>query len=202
MIKSVLFTSCSDLPLDRFLSIMYDQSAANLKFLIKKEGLRKTSEKTLKETWDSIYEEYTEMNSSEGNTAFFQLLKQKTILQNKIAIAQCCIDGLSSGYSLELVNVLKKMGYNFKFSKETYKKDLIKVVAKSKPWVLQLQKLNKSIAPYLEGEQLKMSDFDDILVTLSKFQGYRITKESVTVSEFVKILNNYKKWQTPKKSPK
>lgn len=193
MIKTVVYKNCSEIPLGVFLSIMYENDYS---LMVVKKGLTKPN---LKDCWNVIYEEYNELSDDGGNQVFFQMIKQKTILQNKIFITQTCIDGLKNYYNLELVNVLKKMGFNFKFSKESLIRDLQKVVAKSKPFLLQLTKLNKEIQPFLSGDQLKISDFDDILVSLSKFQGYRINKNEVSVSEFVKILNNYKKWQTLKK---
>lgn len=191
----MIYKNCSELPLDIFLNILYTDNVSKLK----KSPLFFVSKKKLKKVWGDIYDEYSDLSKSEGTTAFFQLLKQKTTLQNKIFITQTCIDSLKENYSEELVKVLKKLGYNFKFTRETLASDLKKVVAKSKPLLIRLKKLEENITPYLNAEDLKKSDFEDILVSLSKFQGYRLDKKQITVSEFVNILNNYKEWLTHKK---
>lgn len=191
----MIYTSCSEIPLNVFLDILYTGSIKKLK----KRRFLFVSKKKLERAWGKIYDEYSDLSKSEGTQAFFQLLKQKTTLQNKIFITQVCIDSLKTNYSSELANVLKKLGYNFKFTRESLESDLKKVVAKSKPLVIRLKKLEENIAPYLGAEDLKQSDFEDILVSLSKFQGYRLDKNHITVIEFVNILNNYKAWLTHKK---
>lgn len=190
-----IYTSCNELPLGIFLDILYNGSIQKLK----KSRFSRVSKKKLKNAWATIYDEYSDLSKSESTQAFFQLLKQKTTLQNKLFITQLCIDSLKVNYSRELVNVLRKLGHNFKFTRESLTSDLKKVVAKSKPLVIRLKKLEENIAPYLSAEDLSRSDFEDILVSLSKFQGYRLNKSEITVTEFVNILNNYKAWLTHKK---
>lgn len=202
-LKDKLYKDCSDLPISCFISLYFDK---DISFIVKEKGLIRASKKTLNDKWQDLYQEYNELNSNEEFTAFFIMLKRKTYLENDLMITQMIIDTLRPNYNLDLIKQLKSMGYNFKFSKESFRDDLKKVVTRAKTKVAELNRLKRDIEPFLNGQESTKEDFIDLISVVSKYQGYKISLTETTILEFSIVLKRYKKvieelktWQTIKK---
>lgn len=196
MVKSIVAKNCSELTLQRFIKCLmtadYDQ-------LILKDNYIKPKKKDLILIWIEIYQEFTDLGASNEGNAYLSLVKQKTILNNKIYLINVCLESLKMRFNIDLVKVIKKLGIKGRFTKKSIEYDLPRAYIQLKSMIGRLKKIDNSLIPFTSGEEMTESDFQEILVILSKFQGYRLNAEEITVTEYVHILNSYKKWQTPKK---
>lgn len=200
MIKDQLFKNCSDLPLRRFMSAYFDKE---LRSLIEQKRLIRAPKKDLAERWSEIIDEYNELNSNEEYTAYFVLLRRLTFLENEISATYTAVESLNINYNLALIKELKALGYNYKFSRKTFRDDLKKCINKSKAKVAEIKRLKADIEPFLNGKDGTKEDFIELVTVVAKYQGYAFDLDKMTVLEFSILLKRYKKtiedskkWQT------
>lgn len=199
MLNSKIATSCEDLMMDKFILCSVDNDYSHL---IIKKGIVVPNKEKLREAWIKIYEDYTDLSSGNEGNAYLSLLKQKFVLSNKINMIAIGLEALSYRRHPELIKMIRKLGIKGSFSEKTFDADLRRGIVQLKSLVARLEKVEKNMLPYITGESTNKKDFSELMAVLSKFQGYRIDPKDTSVLEFVNILNNFKKWQTPKKSPK
>jgi hypothetical protein len=122
------------------------------------------------------------------------LTKEIGSLQSKMLAINLCIRVLTYRYSYKCVQTLKRFGYNYTFSiadPVQYWKDLEAVIKKSKSSELALDRaLNeyKLLFSKSEDNAPTYDVFQNNLVELSKYMGFRINAKEVTVSEYVAIV--------------
>lgn len=196
MIKTLLFKGCEDLTMDRFIRISVKE---DLGALVKRRGIIKAKRKDLESRWAEIYQAYSDLSADDSGIAYLNLLKQKTLLNNKVHLIQWGLMALSKRRNESLIKVLKKMGLKGSFSKETFQKDMARSLIQLKSLISKLQKVEKNLKPFMSGKGMTENDFIEVFTVLSRHQGYRIDPGNTTVIEFINLLNSYKKWQMPKK---
>jgi len=148
--------------------------------------------------WNNVQAEYIDLLSDDKLDDLFLLKRDINKLHNKIQLTQHCISALQVMYYEPLCAELNKMGYKVKFTPETIISDLKRVVTLAQSLVLQRDekvKLYKEAESKLTGtgKAITEQDFDDNLVTLSKFQGYRLGKE-VFLSEYIAVKNSFSEY--------
>ena len=187
----IIYKSCSELPLHNFIKVMVTE---NLNYLLKHGYANK---KQLRQTWDSITQEYIEISGDKSQLAILTVVKEVTVLQNKVIIIQAIVDHLSKFYNKELTDMLRTYGFMYKYDPndaEAYFADLKRTVSASKPLVARLREKQQALQQ-MRGPDKKVteSEYDTYLAELSHFQGYHIKAKEHTVSQFIAIVNNYKK---------
>lgn len=195
-IRDTLALGCKDLLLENFIKCLLNSDTS---FLVKKKGILRAKKDIAHHRWLEIYQEFTDAGESYESVAYLSLLKQRTILNNRIDVLENGLKSLTYGYSADLVAALKSIGLKINIRKESLGKDLERAIKYLKSMVGTLSRIDRNLAPFLEGEAMKEGDFEEVLAVLSKFQGYRLRADEITVSEYIHVLNSYKKWQTPKK---
>lgn len=188
MIVGKVYRNCDTLPLSRFIDVLVK---GDLKRLIKFGFANKNSLKTI---WDNIFIEYTDLTKNSTHQHLLTTVKEYTMLSNRIEIVQMLINSLAKRRHLGIINALKKFGFHQSFSPNSMEKDIKSVIAKVKSWVFRANKLYEELKSTEKDEkELKKSDFSDLLIELGSYQGYRIDPDITTVSEYVAILNRFKK---------
>lgn len=188
---ATIYDSCHDLPLKRFIKCMV---TGKLKYLVK-SGYATTRQ--IKDAWDKISEEYIELSGDKAQKAILSVVKEISQLKGKLLIIQAIVDELSMYYSQDLVNMLKSMGFNYKFDyedKEKYLSDLKRVVSSSKPMLMRIKEREKTLDELNKNDGTKVTeaDYDSYIASLSKFQSYFIDPEKTTVAQFIAVVNSYK----------
>jgi len=190
---SNLFRRCSETPLDIFIDCFVNK---NLMRLVK---FGKASAKQINEAWEDLFTDYCELLRLPQYTRMVSLTKEIGSLQSKMLCINLCIRVLSLRYSYKCVQVLKRFGYNYKFSitdPEGYRKDLETVIKKSKSSELALDRaLNeyKALFQKSSNEAPSQDVFQNNLIELSKFMGFRINPKEITVAEYVAIIKRREK---------
>lgn len=151
----------------------------------------------LSEAWQNIYNEYLDLTAKNGNNEVLTLLQEFDSFFYKHAVIENTVTILRLYYEQDLINILKGYGYHFQFNPEDpekYHKDLDSVMQRSKRMILEMEIRRKQIESLQKanlGAVINRQYFDEILVTLSKFSGYHVNEDLVTVSRYCAILNLY-----------
>jgi len=144
-----------------------------------------------KEDLENVIGEYVELMRDAKKDTLLTLQKEVTRLNNKLQITSILLESLNMGYYPDACDELKRMGYRVNYSEATLAADIQKTITFMKGIAMQrdesLTRLNNMRG---SNEKTTEADFDNILVDLSKFQGYRITKD-VYLSEYIAIKNAY-----------
>ena len=176
------------MPLDRFIKIII---TGNARHLVK---FGYATKRSLKDTWDSVFSEYMELLKDNSHKHTLNIVREYNVLSGKIEIVQAVVDTLSIIRHDGLINVLRKMGFRYRFTEASMNTDLMAVVAKAKTWAMRVRSLGEEINKRsLEKSDITSNDFDDILIEISAFQGYQIDPKKTTVSEYVSLINRFKK---------
>lgn len=188
---AILYDSCHDLPLKRFIKCMV---TGNLKYLVK-SGYATTRQ--MKSAWDKIGEEYIKLSGDKAQKAILSIVKEISQLKGKLIIIQAIVDELAKYYNQDLVNMLKSMGFNYKFDhsdNEKYLADLKRVVSSSKPMLMRIKEREKTLNDLNNADQTQVTeaDYDSYIASLSKFQSFFIDPEKTTVAQFIAVVNSYK----------
>ena len=198
-LRAVISDTCDTVTLSAFLDALLDK---DLSGLVKAKSVLPPRKKDLEAAWLKVYGEYGELLQSDESLNYVTLLRQKIYLENRIYLTSVLVDTLLTSYNEDAVKSLRAMGYGFKFKREKLNADLLKVVAKLKAYKMELKSLERQIAPLLQTEGIERSDFMEALAILGKYQGYRLDPKSITVAEYITVLNSYKKWHQTQKSTK
>jgi hypothetical protein len=188
--RSNLYQDCNECPLDVFIDCLINHK---LERLIKSG---EASQKELSEAWEKLFIEYCDLSGDKNMKHLIHLSKNIGYLQCRILAAQLCVYVLSNRKSDACVEQLKLMGFNGNFNEASIADDLKSVIATVKSFEIDLQRKALEYEKIVnEGGKAKLesSYFDNMLVDLSKFMGFRLKKNELTVNEFMSIKSKYQK---------
>lgn len=182
LIPSNIYHSCRSTPLSVFIECLVFE---RYHVLIKYGFASKTK---IVEAWETLLMEYYELSGDEVLKLLVDLSKNIGILQGKILSYKLSIYVLRYKDSPECAGILRRGGFDVS--------DLDKVEKGLKSYEFELKSRIKEYENLLksnDGKKVSEGYFDEMLVELSKFMGYRIDPENTTVLEFIKIRGRHKK---------
>jgi hypothetical protein len=194
MIFGTYYKTATECPLSVFIAVVVLGDIKRLK----RAGIVSISR--LEDAYNSIFDEYLQGSNSDGYAILLSQLKDVALLRAKARLAGCTLEVLKMKNNHKLVEVLRMLGYRYDFNhfeKEKYYSDLEKVAKDVKKMTEIIQGMEQKFRDKAKGGVTE-ADFDSLLVQLGKYQGYRLEKDKVTVSEFVQVLKNYKRDNKPK----
>lgn len=195
MILGAYYKTATECPLAAFISVVVLGDIKKLK----RAGIVSIS--TLEDAYNSIFDEYLQGSNSEGYAILLSQLKDVALLRAKARLAGSTLEVLKMKNNHKLVEVLRMLGYRHDFNhleREKYYSDLEKVAKDVKKMTDTIKGMEQKFRDKAKGGVTE-ADFDSLLVQLGKYQGYRLDKNKITVSEFVQVLKNYKRDNKPKK---
>lgn len=184
-----LHRSCKTLFLELFIQAYCNNDLSGL--VIK--GAPDTDQ--LQDAWNEIMFEYSGLIKTENSDYLFSLQKDIAILQHHIIYVDYAVQLLKLRYDDEIANEVRSLGYPVPALEDPkYQKalDMIISLAKTKVFehgnlVDEYNRLNKTV----EGKKQSEDEFVRTVVMLSKYQGYNIDRQVVTVYDFTQVFNNY-----------
>lgn len=194
--RTELYRSCSLLPLNIFIDAIIDD---NLKGLIIKGT---PTDEEISEAWEFIYCEYLEISKSARTEYLLQLQNDIRLLEDEelhVGMAIYLLHPNMRPYCLgregELIKILRYYGYNqtIDFNSPDYDKVISVISSRIAMKKLRLDGKRKELKEYLDANKTgkpSRIQFDNILVRLSRFQGYHIRAAKITVSEYLTIFND------------
>lgn len=179
--------------LDRFIRILVDQDYSHLII----SG--KPSQKELLAAWRLINLEYiTILDVPEIN----QVMEVQTaiiVLESKLFLTDKILSTLYIIHDDRLTAMLRGLGFDFPFDpmdRAIYYKNLDDVNQQAGAWRLELEQKDVELKELQstdeEGKKFTDDYFDDILMILSKSQGYHIRTTEITASQFAVLLKRHR----------
>lgn len=186
---SLTYYRLEELTLDRFIKCNVDETTKHIK------RYRFTPKKAQNLAWDSINEQYRIAIDDKSYDSALHEAKQNFLLENKVIRASACINALSINYNDELVAQLKEMGFIIDNStNEKYTRSFNRAVNQIKSLHVKLrQKQFEAEEESKKAGKFKLTHqyFVNMLLSLSKFTGYPLNKNTITVLEFCAIQKSY-----------
>ncbi len=192
--SSTSYRNIAELPLNIFIECLCDKNYTKLNV---EDG---------EAVWQSIYLQYIDaLNDRESLYAAKAELEINMLFIKTMAIESCenaitQYKNLSNSNDLqpEIIEALKALqtisGITIDSSDSEYMDKIKQVIIRAKAWIIQIENLKKQIERIInkESKHILRSDFDVLLVQLSKHMQYHVNKYQITVSEFVNILLDMK----------
>jgi hypothetical protein len=140
------------------------------------------TDEELREIWDDVCAEYARISGNNSLSYAFNTTKRVYLLETKLISANLCLKHLSD----EALILLKKIGY---------KGDFNKINAQMKRESIGLQGARKELDRLVKADRHKSTEEDYVkwIVAVSKYMGYRIDRNKVTVLEFLEMSRQMEK---------
>lgn len=195
--SNVLHLNCSTLPFSNFIEILIN---GNLRWLII-NGHPTPDE--LSQAWDDILQEYVSLVKTDKADTIFSLYKKIKITEWQLIFIEKSVMALKMQYDEEMAIDLGNLGFGEVIKSEDkniYLGSLYAIETSAKMLIILLNQYHaeyKAMNADTTVEAGNMSDaerrfmYEKELSHLSKFQGFRIIKEKITVIEYCAIVNNY-----------
>lgn len=155
------------------------------------------SQREVEEAWEQILCEYSGYFKTRESQYLFDMAKQIGLLQWHIRYVENAISILRSLPDPEIIQELIGMGYDGNYDTKdltAYHKQLNLVLSLCKTRVFEYDELYdeyKRLQGAVSGNSITEEQFEANVVTLSKFQGYRIDQDKTMVYEYAAIFSNY-----------
>lgn len=185
--------SCRTLTYDRFVEILI---TGNLRWLAISGN---PSEKELASAWQIISAEYSELVKTEKSEDIFKVWHKIIYTQFKINFLEVSLGILKDRYDLDIAAAVAQWGYDLVMPLEdrgNYLKQIYGIEMEAKLLIVLLNQYHNEYK-LLNNEDGKaevirtIKDYEKDLAILSRFQGYRIKMEEITVLAYCSIVNNY-----------
>jgi hypothetical protein len=169
--------------LDRFLDVLFDGDCGRL--IIQGE----VPEETLREAWNDIYLQYTELTQDGAYNELFDKTQKIQELNARITFLDGAVLQLQMSYDPLIIRILNEMAIPLSLEPdENPMKKLKAVQARGKRMILEMEKLQKEVAQLQQEkrESIGWEHFEDWLSIMSKSFGYAVKAKDISVIQFVK----------------
>lgn len=160
----------------------------------------KPPEGALRSAWETLFDEYLSLSGDSHISTLLALLKEIAILTNKLTLIEMIVQQLAVKHNPGLAEQLRKLGFRFQYEdNENLMRELELTITQSKAHLLTLNQ-NKAELEELranQGSAATEMDYEMQLSELSKFQGYELDPDKVTVSRYCAILKRFKNFYKP-----
>jgi hypothetical protein len=188
--KPMYHTSCDTLPYGRFIEAMVSKDPVFL--VISGEPF----EKDVRDAWELIKAEFNDKIKTPKSESIFNLWKKINYIKFKIDFIAVCLHTLRyKGYDIEIAEEIQNLGYDLikeDDSKEKYMRaiHLVETAAKSLKFQLNIYVTEYNLTcPQSESITQTIDDYNKELAIIQKFMGFRIDKETITVTEYCGYFN-------------
>lgn len=190
------YTSCEELPLYNFIKIVCGGSIAD--WLVIDKSV-KTELWELSEIWEQISAEYSELSGDTQSRHVLGLVKEITLLNNKIYIIESAVHVLRTNYEVKLLDLLRSYGFIYPYTPESMQNDLDFTLTSAKKLVFNRREKEAEYGKLTESNNEKSTekDFFMLIAALNKFLGYRMDAKEISVLEFAMNLNLYQEYNKP-----
>lgn len=190
------YSSCSELPLHNFIKIVVHD---DLSWLYSERRTVFNRNIDLRPLWGDIFAEYTTISNNTQSKHVFALTKEITVINNKLQIIKKAVDFLSNHYDVRLCDMLRSMGFMYKYTPESMQNDLKLTISSAKRMVIRRKEAQDDYDKLnVSDKKVTEADFYGLVRQLSRFNGFPIDAKKTTVTEFVNDINAFNIENTPK----
>ena len=196
-----LYTSCYDTPMSAFISCVVDE---NYNALVVSGN---PTPEQIQSAWDGIYEQYSELSKNTVYSEYVQRLKEHTIVLHQINGLTAGLTALRFAWYPDVANALRSLGFQVPASQPIGKKyfelldGLSRQLSGLHTRLKMLDKMMQDSVKNQQGKAAKRSDFIRAASVMSKFMGFRVDLNDLTVAEYIEYQNQmveYSRKQTKK----
>lgn len=188
------YTSCNDLPLHNFIKIVV---YGDLSYLYAEPAKFIHRQADLAAIWEVIFNEYNELTNNTNSRHIFELIKDITVLGNRIQLIEDCINLLESVKSVSeyqpTIDILHSFGCgHIIINDETRYKNLPRCRTICKRFIIELNQKESEYQILNKDEDNKVTeqDFYQMIAVVSKFMnGKDIDLHKTTVSLYISYIN-------------
>lgn len=192
------YTSCNELPLYNFIKIVVHD---DLSFLYSERRTVFNRNIDLQPLWADIFAEYSTISNNTQSKHVFALTKEITVINTKLAIIQNAVNYLAKHYDVRLCDMLRRMGFMYKYNPDSLMNDLKLTISSAKRLVIRKQEAEDDYSKLnVSNKKVTENDFYGLVRQLSRFNGFPIDAKKTTVTEFVKDINAFNVENAPKKN--
>jgi hypothetical protein len=191
------YLSCSELPLFNFIKIVVNDDTSYLYSEPKKPWNKPVD---LPALWEGIFNEYSALSGNKQNAHILSLIKEITVLNNKLLIIQEAVSYLSHTFDVRLCNMLRGMGFLFQYNPDSMMNDLKLTISSAKRIIIQKQQAEKEFSA-LDQDKSKVTekDYNALLTQLSKYMKFKIDPKQTSVLDFVNYIEAFNQEHKSKK---
>lgn len=149
------------------------------------------------DAWNEIVFEFSGLIRSESTEAQVSMAREIGLLQHHLKYVEYACVLLSHRYDIDVINELIRMGYDGEYPENDQAGmdwQLGRVKSLSKTYYYDLEQLIDQYTRMLktqDGKKQSEEDFVKNLAMLSKYQGYRLDRYTMTTEEYAIIFSNY-----------
>ena len=155
-----------------------------------------TGKETPPDNFNDILIDYAEALKSSEYIAHSDMVEKLVKTKAKYISILMAIKVLAVRYSPDMVKLLQDYGYNYKFDLNDpiqFINDLNMVVKKSKTLLVELEQLRVDLER-TNREPATESEWIDGIAVISKYMGFRIDRDVVTLGEYASYQRQYTKY--------
>ena len=188
-----LYSTCSKTPLDRFIDVYERREYERL--IITGNPPRSA----LLEAWEKLFQEFNDLRKDDTYAVNTDKIVEINKLRLKVEFATKCVQLFEQGiYSEEYNKMLKKIGVRVTLNPDDevqFYEGVQRIVTQIRKWMNDIEELHIELTriqenmPKVDNDQ---SFFDEMLIILSKENGFWIKSHEITVAQFVKMENRLK----------
>lgn len=192
-----LYLRITNLPLDKFITCLCDDDLSPLII----DG--HPSEEALQEAWEAIHEEYLEKMQDDEYSDIAELTKEINLLETKFNLIQTIVKLLEFMPFPFVINNIgpeldKTLGFPVPLDPEdevSYAHTLEGALGHGKRYWSEAQSLRMQLPPADDAAPKKVTreHFDQVIVSLSRFNKYKIVKHETTVSEYAAMVQDMRR---------
>lgn len=193
---SSIYQSCDDLPYKIFKKCCVD-AAYHL--------LGKGTPEQLEDLWIKLYAEFCIISEDDTVAGFVEDYTQITLLESHVFRVKTYLGLLLNGYSNDLANSIRSLGYVYPFTRTSYINDAARVLRKLNTKEVTLRALLKKVKDQTDkaqgGVKLTYAMFDEKLSWIESIFKYPINTDTLTAQMYaikLKELRAYSERQKPK----
>ena len=183
------YRTCGELPLLRFIRVMVDRDYSQLVIT------GQPSDKDLLTAWRQISLEYLIILDLPEVNRQVELRASMRVIEAKLLVVDCILTTLAILPDRFFTAQLEQLGFDLIFDPMDpigYQRSLQSVKERSGVWLIELEQKEIELAELEtkdpEGNAFTDDYFDDILMALSKAQGYHIKAADLTASQFAVLV--------------
>jgi len=183
------YNSCAELPLFNFIKLVVTNETewiySEPKSVLKKEV-------DTQALWETIFEEYSRLSNNTKNKQILSLLKEITTINVKLDLVDAICVFLSDTFDADLVQILKNMGFRYRYTEETIAKDIQLTLSSAKRMIFTRDEAMREyeIANKQE-DPLTEKDFNKLVIQLSKFIGFSIDTKKASTLDFINYVEAF-----------
>lgn len=185
------YTSCSELPLRRFIQCLV---TGDTRYLIKRKGVIKGE--ATEDLWVKIFTEYLDLTKDPRQSQLLAFMREYQSYSMRACLVYQICRQLSQRPHQSLADQLRRMGFRYSYDlndRAKMRRALDATIAQARLLTHQAEQRKKDLEHLQKGgKEVTNADYDQLITELSKFQGYRLDPNKVTVSEFASIVQRYK----------